>query len=64
MTKKIFGFFLILSILVLAGLGGFYYYEKQQNLKAEPNVIVPNVQGIPNEEGSGDSDAEPGKPTY
>lgn len=64
MTKKIFGFFLILSILVLAGLGGFYYYEKQQNLKAEPNVVVPNVQGIPNEEGGGDSDTETGKPTY
>ena len=56
MTKKIFGFFLILSILVLAGLGGFYYYEKQQSLKAQPNVVVPDIQGIPNEEGSGDSD--------
>lgn len=67
MAKKIFVFFLIISILVLAGLGGFFYYDSQSNSKEELNV-----PGISNEENNqdantntdADTDADTTEPVY
>ena len=64
MGRKIFCGFLILSILTLLGLSGWYYLERQQNLKIEPNVVIPNIQGIPNEEPEKEPEGEKKEPTY
>jgi len=42
MTKKIFCFFMIVSIFLLAGLVSFYFW------KWEPNTLNPVTEGIPN----------------
>ena len=42
MTKKIFGFFMIVSILVLGGLLSWYFW------KWEPSNLNQIVEGIPN----------------
>lgn len=43
MAKKVFGFFMIISILVLAGLGIWYYIDWNENLAHQPVVVIPNV---------------------
>lgn len=51
MVKKVFGFFLTISILVLIGLGVFYYIDWNNSLDNEPVIVIPNLP-------SDDSDGE------
>ncbi len=43
MTKKVFGFFMIISILVLIGLGVWYYVDWRENAEIDLPIVVPNV---------------------
>lgn len=55
MAKKVFGFFMIISILVLAGLGIWYYIEWNESLEHQPAVVIPNVPSDENEEKTEDN---------
>ena len=52
MIKKVFGFFMIVSILALAVAGIWYYVEWSKNLEHKLPIIFPNVPS--------DSESEPG----
>lgn len=43
MAKKVFGFFMIISILVLIGLGAFSYLDWRENAEIKLPVVIPNV---------------------
>ena len=55
MAKKVFIFFLIISILGLGFLGGWYHYDKMKNTVNEPVVVVPNLSA---DEENGESDED------
>lgn len=50
MAKKVFGFFLVISILVLAGLGIWYYIDWNNSLETNPAVVIPNVPSASDED--------------
>ena len=43
MVKKVFGFFMIVSILFLAGLGVWYYLDWRENAEIKPPIVILNV---------------------
>ena len=47
MAKKVFGFFMIISILVLLGLGVFSYLDWRENAEIKLPVVIPNVPSEP-----------------
>ena len=66
MAKKIFGAFLIISILTLVALGGWYYLKEEQNKGDGLNVVLPNFlmgsqkeDETDNEEDRADTKEEP-----
>lgn len=66
MAKKVFIFFLVISILVLAGLGGWYYIDRGKNLVNEPVIVIPDF-ATDSEENADDNQSEPGdgeEPAY
>ena len=70
MAKKLFGFFIFISIAILVCLFGLYYFNR------EPVMPEPSVQGIPNvpdnsednttdvEDSNGDNEEKNGEATY
>lgn len=67
MTKKLFGYFIFISIVILVGLFGLYYFNR------EPVNSVPSVPGIPNssmtesdasEEDGKEEEGTKSEPTY